>query len=53
MTPDELGAEIVRSLGNGATIEISHGLLIVDLHPKTWVDALTHARDTLGCTFFD
>jgi NADH-quinone oxidoreductase subunit C len=53
MTPDELRAEIVRRLGNDATVEISHGAVTVDVDREAWVEVLTYARDTLDCNFFD
>jgi NADH-quinone oxidoreductase subunit C len=53
MTPDQLRAEIVRTRGEAATVEISHGLLTVDVHPTAWLDTLSYARDALDCTFFD
>ncbi|GAA1666718.1 hypothetical protein GCM10009765_15230 [Fodinicola feengrottensis] len=32
---------------------VSHGLLVLDVEPKQWIEALTYARDDLGCTYFD
>jgi NADH-quinone oxidoreductase subunit C len=53
MTPDELHAEILRKLGEAAAVEISHGLVTVDVRRGAWLDALSYARDALECTFFD
>ena len=33
--------------------EDSFGVLTVDVPPEQWVEALTFARDELGCGFFD
>jgi NADH-quinone oxidoreductase subunit C len=53
MTPDQLHAEILRKLGEAAAVEISHGLVTVDVRRGAWLDALSYARDALQCTFFD
>jgi NADH-quinone oxidoreductase subunit C len=53
MTPDQLHAEILRKLGEAAAVEISHGLVTVDVRRGAWLDALSYARDALECTFFD
>ncbi|POX41779.1 dehydrogenase [Streptomyces sp. Ru73] len=42
-----------RIFGAGATAEEAYGLLTVDVPATAWTDALTAARDTLGCTYFD
>jgi NADH-quinone oxidoreductase subunit C len=52
MTPDEL-AEAMVGRFETASAEISHGQLCVDVAPGDWIEALTYARDRLGCTFFD
>lgn len=39
--------------GPGATAELAYDLLTVDVPVDGWLTALTAARDTLGCTFFD
>ena len=39
--------------GPGAEATEAYGLLTVDVPADTWLDALTRARDRLGCTFFD
>ncbi|MFD5395719.1 NADH-quinone oxidoreductase subunit C [Streptomyces sp. NPDC127097] len=39
--------------GPGATAELAYDLLTVDVPVDGWVTALTAARDTLGCSFFD
>ncbi|MBZ4018153.1 NADH-quinone oxidoreductase subunit C, partial [Streptomyces purpurogeneiscleroticus] len=42
-----------RIFGTGATAEEAYGLLTVDVPAAAWTDALTAARDVLGCTYFD
>ncbi|MFI9026708.1 NADH-quinone oxidoreductase subunit C [Streptomyces sp. NPDC053560] len=42
-----------RIFGAGATAEEAYGLLTVDVPATAWTDALTAARDVLGCTYFD
>ncbi|MER7400743.1 NADH-quinone oxidoreductase subunit C, partial [Streptomyces sp. NPDC000151] len=42
-----------RIFGAGATAEEAYGLLTVDVPATAWTDALTAARDALGCTYFD
>ncbi|WP_206324276.1 NADH-quinone oxidoreductase subunit C, partial [Streptomyces sp. HNM0574] len=39
--------------GEGASAEESYELLTVDVPAAAWTEALTTARDTLGCTYFD
>ncbi|UNO41302.1 NADH-quinone oxidoreductase subunit C [Streptomyces sp. MST-110588] len=39
--------------GTGATAEDAYGLLTVDVPADAWIEALTVARDELGCTYFD
>ncbi|MFI5524706.1 NADH-quinone oxidoreductase subunit C [Streptomyces platensis] len=39
--------------GPGATAELAYDLLTVDVPADGWLTALTAARDTLGCSFFD
>jgi NADH-quinone oxidoreductase subunit C len=50
MTPEELAESMERF---DATASIDHGQLCVDVSAQQWIAALTHARDTLGCTYFD
>jgi NADH-quinone oxidoreductase subunit C len=50
---DALPEGAAEVFGEGATAEEAYGLLTVDVPPAAWTDALTTARDTLGCTFFD
>jgi NADH-quinone oxidoreductase subunit C len=52
MTAGDLGGFAER-FDSGATAEESYGMLTVDVPAAAWVDALTFARDKLGCTFFD
>lgn len=53
MTPDELAARLTERFGEAVTPDVSYGQLTVDMSASTWVDALTFARDELGCAFFD
>ncbi|WP_108954859.1 NADH-quinone oxidoreductase subunit C [Streptomyces fragilis] len=39
--------------GDGAEAHESYEVLTVDVPPGSWTEALTVARDRLGCTFFD
>jgi len=39
--------------GEGASAEEAYGLLTVDVPAGRWIEALTAARDGLGCTYFD
>ncbi|WP_151771815.1 NADH-quinone oxidoreductase subunit C [Streptomyces abyssomicinicus] len=39
--------------GDRAVAEESYEVLTVDVPPESWTEALTVARDRLGCTFFD
>lgn len=56
MSVDEVGAALVAALGEGAA-SVSGGdrwaRATVDVPAARWVDALTAARDSLGCDFFD
>ena len=36
-----------------AVVDEGYGPTSVDVPPESWVTALTHARDVLGCAFFD
>src|SRR5215207_4240573 len=68
MGPDEVGAALVAALNSHgapnsdtaapeAVVSVSGGgrwaRATVDVAPNRWVDALTAARDGLGCDFFD
>jgi NADH-quinone oxidoreductase subunit C len=53
MTPDELAAAWSERFGDEATSAEAFGTLTVDVAPDSWVEALTFARDDLGCVFFD
>jgi NADH-quinone oxidoreductase subunit C len=52
MTAEELQTFAER-FGQGAAAEESYGMLTVDVPAAAWVEAMTFARDELGCTFFD
>src|SRR4051812_28274559 len=54
MTPEELGARFA-GVGGEATVSGggAFGRATVRVEPARWVDALTFARDELGCDFFD
>jgi NADH-quinone oxidoreductase subunit C len=53
MTPDAMARSIVEWFAGTAATEISHDQLCVDVGVLDWIEALTFARDELGCTFFD
>ncbi|CAG6391407.1 NADH-quinone oxidoreductase subunit C [Actinacidiphila cocklensis] len=48
-----LPREAADIFGPGATAEEAYDLLTVDVPTESWLDALTTARDELGCTYFD
>ncbi|MER6689431.1 NADH-quinone oxidoreductase subunit C [Streptomyces minutiscleroticus] len=48
-----LPAPAEELFGPDATAEESYEVLTVDVPPTAWISALTAARDTLGCTYFD
>jgi NADH:ubiquinone oxidoreductase subunit C len=50
---DQLPDAAADLFGAGATAAQAYGLLTVDVPAASWIAALTTARDTLGCTFFD
>jgi len=50
---DRLPESVAELFGEGATAVEAYGLLTVDVPSDAWIAALTTARDTLGCTFFD
>jgi NADH-quinone oxidoreductase subunit C len=53
MSPEALARAMVEWFGDGVSTEITHGQLCADVGPYDWVEALTMARDGLGCTYFD
>jgi NADH-quinone oxidoreductase subunit C len=53
MTGEELSARFHERFGADAAPELSYGQLTVDVPASAWIDALTFARDELGCSFFD
>jgi NADH-quinone oxidoreductase subunit C len=53
MTGEELTARFSERFGTEAAPELSYGQLTVDVPASVWIDALTFARDELGCSFFD
>jgi NADH-quinone oxidoreductase subunit C len=66
MTPDEVGAALREVLGDTAVGDGQHSTVevglsdgagfaraTVDVPADAWVDAVTAARDRLGCDFFD
>ncbi|MEX0173537.1 NADH-quinone oxidoreductase subunit C [Streptomyces sp. LMG1-1-1.1] len=50
---DSLPDAVTDVFGEEATAEQAYDLLTVDVPPASWITALTTARDTLGCTYFD
>src|SRR4030095_4174756 len=53
MTGEELTARFSERFGTVGAPELSSGQLTVDVPASVWIDALTFARDELGCSFFD
>jgi NADH-quinone oxidoreductase subunit C len=56
MTPAEIGARLVAAINVGEASESGGGAFAratVDVPVERWVDAVTAARDELGCDFFD
>ena len=51
--PDHVRAVCSAALGDSAVVEDGFGPLSVDVPADRWVEAVTLARDELGCTFFD
>ncbi|GCD93963.1 NADH-quinone oxidoreductase subunit C [Embleya hyalina] len=51
MTPEEIRAGVGEELV--LAVSDAYGLVTLDVAPEHWVDALTAARDRLGCAFFD
>ncbi|MEU3482415.1 NADH-quinone oxidoreductase subunit C [Streptomyces sp. NPDC033754] len=50
---DSLPDAVTEVFGEEATAEQAYDLLTVDVPPASWIEALTTARDELGCTYFD
>ncbi|MFC8759357.1 NADH-quinone oxidoreductase subunit C [Streptomyces sp. NPDC057193] len=50
---DTLPDAVTEVFGEDATAERAYDLLTVDVPPASWIEALTTARDVLGCTYFD
>ncbi|MGQ4516308.1 NADH-quinone oxidoreductase subunit C [Streptomyces sp. DW26H14] len=50
---DTLPGSVADTFGEGASAELSYGLLTVDVPAGRWLDALTAARSVLGCDYFD
>ncbi|MER5308122.1 NADH-quinone oxidoreductase subunit C [Streptomyces sp. NPDC002773] len=50
---DTLPDSVTEIFGEEAVAEQAYDLLTVDVPPTAWIQALTTARDTLGCTYFD
>ncbi|MFF3491174.1 NADH-quinone oxidoreductase subunit C [Streptomyces sp. NPDC002795] len=48
-----LPAPVEELFGADATVEEAYDLLTVDVPAAEWIAALTTARTTLGCTYFD
>lgn len=53
LSNERLIDRFVRGFGDDARADETFGLVTVDVPPSRWVDALTFARDNLGCAFFD
>ncbi len=50
---DRLRAAYAEAFGDAATVDDGYGPVTVDVPADRWVEALSLARDGLGCTFFD
>ncbi len=55
MTPEEVADAVIRRFGvdERVSVERSHDTITVLVPGERWLEALTFARDELGCTFFD
>lgn len=53
MTTTELMVELIHRFGPAVQTEDAFGQLVADVPADLWLDALTFARDDLGCDFFD
>ncbi|WP_078899922.1 NADH-quinone oxidoreductase subunit C [Streptomyces sp. SBT349] len=53
MTVGWLPGEPAELFGEGAEAAVAYEVLTVDVPAAAWQAALTTARDTLGCTYFD
>jgi NADH-quinone oxidoreductase subunit C len=53
VTPDETAVALRARFGDQAPAEVTFGLLTADVPADLWVEALTWARDDLGCSYFD
>jgi NADH-quinone oxidoreductase subunit C len=59
MGPEQLSAALAQRLGEGAgagagaSASVSYGQAVLDVPRGQWVEALTLARDELGCRYFD
>ncbi|HEX5534098.1 MAG TPA: NADH-quinone oxidoreductase subunit C [Actinomycetales bacterium] len=51
--PQRVLAVYVDLLGDVASLDEGFGPVSVDVPANRWLDAVTAARDRLGCTFFD
>ena len=50
---DRLRAAYAEAFGDAATVDDGYGPVTVDVPADRWVEAVSLARDGLGCTFFD
>ena len=50
---DRLRAAYAEAFGDAATVDDGYGPVTVDVPADRWVEALSLARDGLGCRFFD
>ena len=51
--PGRVRAAYAELFGEAATFDDGYGPLTVDVPADRWVEAVSLARDGLGCTFFD
>jgi NADH:ubiquinone oxidoreductase subunit C len=50
---DRVRSSFGDALGEGVSVDEGFGPVTVDVPVGRWVEAVAHARDGLGCTFFD
>lgn len=48
-----IGRRIAARFGPGAVSDVSHGTVTADVAAQHWAEALSFARDDLGCDVFD
>ncbi|MEO5709526.1 MAG: NADH-quinone oxidoreductase subunit C [Nocardioidaceae bacterium] len=51
--PGRVRAAYAETFGDAVTVDDGYGPITVDVPDDRWVEAVTLARDGLGCSFFD